>query len=108
MIAVRCAGPADLEAKASAWTSAPGVSGVLRQEADFSGAFGLLGQGKFSDRLQTRPISVLFGVGRRDDRVMNLGNHRLWFLCPFVPPFTEACWQRVTGTRPKTRGSHAL
>ena len=42
MIAVRCAGPADLEAKASAWTSAPGVSGVLRPEADFSGAFGLL------------------------------------------------------------------
>ena len=56
MIAVRCAGPADLEAKASAWKSAPGVSGVLRPEAYFGGAFGLLSRGKCSDRLQRRPI----------------------------------------------------
>ena len=56
MIAVRCAGPADLEAKASAWTSAPGVSGVLRPEAYFGGAFGLLSRGKCSGSLQRRPI----------------------------------------------------
>jgi hypothetical protein len=49
-------GQINLEEKASAWKSAPGVCGALQPEVDFGGVFGLLSRGISSGRLQRGSI----------------------------------------------------